>query len=603
MRRRPLVFDSTEQAKYRFVPGAHFPLGKSTELVYSLQHRTAAILSESEAALLKSCTDFASITDHTRRLCAELPALAAKATSLLEFFTAQGALLLHSDLYRCETQVDPMGQPRVSWMALPTSRRPIQLARALDSYRDNFSLYSRQIRFVIADDCGAAEQANGAEQLISSIRSRFPSSVDYLGPKEKRRLVSSLARKGALPLDVLEFGLLGSERHSPTTGANRNCILLHTAGDMLLCADDDTVCRPVKATRDITTSHIRFGSDGDPTELWFFPDRECADRQTVPIDMDVLSAHEELLGRKVRGLLLQQDPSSLSELDGACAHILQSIWSGRGEVLITLNGSAGDSGLHSSRGLPLITDIALRERLLKTPETYRMALSSREIIREVRAKTVCHSSPFMSMFMGMDNRSLLPPFFPVYRGQDSVFGCVLGRCYGDAYFGYLPWSLTHEPPSGRSYADIAGGRAVRVSELVSACIAGWAGPAHPAVPPAACVESLGRYLSEVGSLSLADFHEFIRIAIWRQTSEWIAQIELLLKRFGSNPSFWAEDLKSRGESLQSGVENYEFPLPTDLQRGFSKEEALQETRELIGQYGRLLEWWPAIVHDARKLRQ
>jgi hypothetical protein len=43
---------------------------------------------------------------------------------------------------------------------------------------------------------------------------------------------------------------------------------------------------------------------------------------------------------------------------------------------------------------------------------YEMGLQSREVLRQAKSATVCHSSPFMSMFVGFDNRNLLPPLFP-----------------------------------------------------------------------------------------------------------------------------------------------------------------------------------------------
>jgi hypothetical protein len=116
-----------------------------------------------------------------------------------------------------------------------------------------------------------------------------------------------------------------------------------------------------------------------------------------------------------------------------------------------------------------------RRRLLKSEEDYRLALRSREVLRQVRSAAVCHGSPFMSMFFGMDNRTLLPPYFPLGRNEDGTFGYLVGRCLEGSYSGYLPWSLVHDPPTWRSYFGNPA-ETVRISDLAIACISTWTWP-------------------------------------------------------------------------------------------------------------------------------
>ena len=51
----------------------------------------------------------------------------------------------------------------------------------------------------------------------------------------------------------------------------------------------------------------------------------------------------------------------------------------------------------------------------------------------------------MTTFFGFDNRLLLPPFFPVQRNADGIFGLVLQKCVDGSRVAFLPSVLLHAP--------------------------------------------------------------------------------------------------------------------------------------------------------------
>jgi hypothetical protein len=584
---------------FRCAPMIRLPLGVSAELVYFPLQKVAHVLTPSAAGLLGACSRFASLAGHSEQILSQLSAGSAGVSQILTAFAEEGMMISraelsdHLDALPCAD--DP---PQISCLAIPTSDRPQELLRALASYAAHFSRTGRSMRCLVADDAPSLQANRLLKEALKERLKAWDGEIVYAGVEEKRHLVDLLAEKGSLPRDVLEFGLLGPSDYTPTMGANRNTIFLQTAGEMVLSVDDDTLCRPCAAP-ECEAGTLRLGSESDPTEFWFFPDRKSSLKFVRPADVNIAAAHEDLLGRQVWTLV---EPSAINgqvDLSAACGHLLQNIWMGNGRVLITLNGSVGDSGMYSGRNLPIHKEPRTRGRLVRSEEDYRMALRSREVVRQVRSATVCHGSPIMTMFVGIDNRVLLPPFFPVCRNEDGTLGYMIERCLDGCYFGYLPWSLVHDPPQGRSYF---GGFAatVRVSDLVIACISTWV-CANRGADTAHRLRSLGRHLIEVASVAPEDFEEFVRMLLWRQAAQRISQKEALLRQYGEQPAFWAEDLRREIKTHQLAVVKPDYIVPIDLPQRLTGEKPVQEAQDLIRRYGELVYWWPAIVERATEL--
>jgi hypothetical protein len=62
------------------------------------------------------------------------------------------------------------------------------------------------------------------------------------------------------------------------------------------------------------------------------------------------------------------------------------------------------------------------------------------------------------------------------------------------------------------------------------------------------------------------------------------------------------DLREYGRSLTEAMQHREFVVPRELQTGRTTEEALGLMQRWMGQYGELLQAWPALVEAARRLR-
>jgi hypothetical protein len=296
------------------------------------------------------------------------------------------------------------------------------------------------------------------------------------------------------------------------------------------------------------------------------------------VGADLLAVHEGLLGTTVPG------PNG-------------------GPVLATAAGVAGDSGMGTAVYF-LLLDGASRDRLVRSPEVYRAALTGRRLLRAVSQATVCRPGYCMALNLGLDNRRLLPPFLPVMRNQDGVFAALLRACFPDSLFGFLLWTVVHEPPTPRpSLADgmresvtgLRTGQALQV--LIGALAPGLAGP-----DAGQRLRALGARLEDLGSAAPADFEAGMNALLRAQMSGLAARLEGLLGEYGGQPPFWAEDVGRLLAALREALPQPDWAAPTDLRAAFSAGRARELFRCLVRQFGELLRVWPDLVEAARDLR-
>ena len=461
----------------------------------------------------------------------------------------------------------------ITAVGIVTRGREASLGTCVDSYRQNCRRHDRTPRFVITDD-SRGDDAQARTRSTLRLQQRDDTPISYGGHHERLRFVEALAEDSGIPIDVIRFGVLGDERCSITTGANRNSLLLETLDTLVLSVDDDTRCR-VGAPPGAEASVVPF-TGYDPTEFWFFADHRAAIESLLFSDVDILGCHETMLGRR-------------RVQDGA-------------HVAITLQGLAGDSGMgtpHYYLGLAG----ASRARLVETLDGYRSAFRSREVVRVVRRPT-CAASPFcMTTCFGYDNRVPLPPFFPVQRNSDGIFGLMLQRCVGGTRTGFLPSVIVHQPEPPRScladdiWAETA---TVRTADLVIGCVLAH-NPGNALLDANARFVQLGRFLQELSALTLPAFEARVRGYQQFRVMAFVALLQSRLQMHDASPSYWAADVQRVIDLFSEAAGTDDYVIPRDLREGRGRDEARQFSQELIGRFGELVEAWPTIVAAARRL--
>lgn len=589
--------------RYRAASIRRFPAGGNSDLVYFTDEKSAHLLPSEVVNILDSCRSFRTLENHLKEICggegrgADQVAVIKK---LLSDLAAAGMLISDRDiLSRCTTAARAEAPPPISSIGFVTRERTDKLARAVVSYAENGKEFGRAMTLVVADDSGEAATRARHRRLLRAIKNRYGVEIYYAGAEEKLRYAETLAAQG-LPPDVINFALFDEEGCGYSPGANRNALLLHTVGDLFFSADDDTMCRVAAPPEG--GDNLSFLGESEPREFWFFPDRHELMRSANILHEDFLSAHEQLLGRGLGDVVRDFSQDREVEIEDLCPHLIQSMGAGRGEVRATFNGLFGDAGMPTPVGLLWNLDGNTHERLVRSEAGYRTACGSREMLSAVRNTTICHSPQCMSAFLGLDNRSLLPPFMPVQRNEDGVFGLVLYSCFADAYSAHIPRALLHAPESRAyppDYTSYLTGNHFDATMML--CVGGhrhqFGGQSDREN-----LQSLGRHLIELGSIHLHEFEEFVRLQLWRQFSHFVAYASEVLKTYDFSPRYWAEDLEKCVDARRKAILKKDHIVPRDLLGGRAPDEARALAQRLVLRFGQLLWWWPDIVEVATRLR-
>lgn len=580
--------------RFRIAPLHRFRLGELSDLVYFPSSRATKILPRSVVKALASCTQFLPLSTHADALSA----LIDRPFDLLEELRTSGCLISFESLVKSSIN-NPgkmIGYPRISCVAIPTGGRIREFERALRSYI--ISLSARNIPFLIADDSPTVSTQEITRSCAESLARSSGASISYAGRSQKEAYVKILAEGCAAPREIIDFALIPDPTCQVRTGANRNSVLVHTVGQLIMTVDDDTVCQIGTAASGRPNKSLTLGGELDLSELRFFSSRRKAMETVDRVSLDLLSEHEKLLGKPLNEIVGQDCFDSIKFRD-PCAHLLGSLTRNQGVIPITYSGVVGDSGMHSSENIGGHPGLLTRQSLTRSEEAYQEATSGREVVRQVLSTSICHSGAPMTSSVGMDNRGLLPPFFPRYRKQDGVFEATLKRCMKNAYFGHLPFVLTHDPLSVRSNISNPW-RTIRISDYLIQCIAAWPEPVAQDTLTER-LKSLGKYLIEISSQPLNDFNETIRVLLLQKSARTVERLESLLTRFNRTPEFWARDLTRQIEELNDAMLQPAFVTPVDLMQEFSPAEIQIAAQGLVAQFGLLLHWWPDIIKSANDL--
>jgi hypothetical protein len=287
----------------------------------------------------------------------------------------------------------------------------------------------------------------------------------------------------------------------------------------------------------------------------------------------------------------------VDDIDGA---FLRALESGRAHVSVTSTGMLGDAGSASPPAIRLL-DAESRQRLLGSETGYRTLARSRQLQRGVIRRTISSNPYLMMTGAAIDNRAILPPFFPVLRGEDTIFGFMLGACVDGASIGHLPLTLVHSPGELREVepdALAAFARHPSSFELVIACIQSFS--ALPGTSPAERLRALGRQLGAIASLAPADFEEFLRLWVWRMKALAMERLTHDLETSSGASSSWTQDVRRYLEGLRTSFAGDGYLVPSDLRTRFGA-DALPVMQRLIARFGDLLQSWPAMLDAARTL--
>ena len=585
------------------------PWGDESVLVHVPGSESAQALPKFVAELQRYCDTFKPLRDHAVAICERFKLSHHDVGAIEEHLASLAELGLLTSRTRvldgCRARASGVAEQRrtIASTVIPTCNRVEPALRCLQDFVLRGKQAGRTGDFVVLDDSPDPAVRRQYREALGAVAKREAVEVRYAGREEKQRFVDALVGEGgagSLPRHVVEFALFGAEGLTPLIGANRNASLLHTVGDAFLSTDDDT--RGRMALSPDAEEGLALTSTGDPTDFWFFPDRDEAFGAAQFSGEDPWAQHERLLGRDLVSCVAEHADGV--DLDGASGKLLATLVSGAGRVRVTASGVVGDCGMGAPTYYLMLRGNS-HERLVSSEAGYDVLRTARDVLRVVPRWTIADGSFFMATSVGLDNSALLPPFFPVQFNEDGIFGVTLRSCFEQGFIGYLPGAIQHDPPERRAHkaGDLYRRQSLLCTpDVVLHCLASSAqGPATR--EPAQRLGALGRHVKDCANLQPGDFEEFLRIQRWRQLSASVAHLEDSLALYPDAPAGWTDDVHRCVEEAHECLKRQDDVALADLVPERDAAESRALVQRLLVQFGDLLELWPDIYEAARALRQ
>ena len=600
------------------------PLGRGRVLARSEMTGAAHLLSAAQAEALLSCKAFAPLADHAARLARPAgsvprPSLLQRArhrlelagrgkasggedasvARLLDAFVRDGLLVseaaVRGELQRhCEAASPPPQEAGdLTTIGIPTRNRPECLARACAGYLENATRHGRPVRFVIVDD--AKEEAARAATCgaLRHFADDHNAGVAYMDRPMRAELAEKLADHADVPPEAVRFALLGDGASGPTYGAARNTLLLLTAGTRSVQVDDDTVCRLVRVP---TSEDGLVLSSELPQDFWYFERRADVQRYAQPIEADFLGLHERLLGTALPSRLAEAATEGKLGFHDLRYATFQRACTTEARIGVTSAGWYGDVASGSASYRLLHRGDAFR-RLIESEEAYRTGMTTREVLRIPSSLAVTGGGTLMTTNLGLDGRRMLPPFMPVMRGEDAVFGQLLKVCFRDVFRGYLPCAILHDPPEPRPVPEV-GFHPFTGSSLLANLIA-WSGRVPLGDAPQA-LRTIGHSLLSLSASTDGELLTHVRAVCHQELSFRIQQAERYLNEHPEAPSFWRDDVARYVGMLRRGAAEGRVVFSTSS--GESLDRAVGTFKRHLFRFGSLLIHWPEIYAAAKQLR-
>ena len=412
-----------------------------------------------------------------------------------------------------------------------------------------------------------------------------------------------MIEKNHVPPDLIKFALFDTSKSGiPSLGANRNATLLDTVGSLIVSVDDDI--RYLTATSAGFTEGVAIlPGHHPPEEIRVFKDREAALQSINVATRDFLGAQEKFLGKNLAEVLaLPQKNGSTHKPVQDDIQYTDSGMNGR-RVLVTTNGYVGDCGWGTPTRYFTLRGQSLKH-FTRSEAGYRIGCASREVVQYVDHLTITEKTErMMGGCYGLDNRMLNPPFIPIGRGEDHIFGRMVSQYFSDAHFAYLPQIVLHAPVDPRKFWN---GEITRSASGID--FPTFFGSLFDAIEQKKFGHNsqnnlilLGKRFEELGQMPELDFEAYVRQDVTRQAHSIISELESLVEDPHHFPKYWENDVRKFIEIKRGALTQSEFIIPLDLLYGHGYQDALRLIQQMVLKYGQLLQGWPELLDITKSL--
>ena len=570
---------------------------------------TPALVDQGLLDLAATCAGPDTLDGHAARMARDLGGAREAAPGGLARHLARladlGVLVGWRDLVGGSPPLEP--PRRLATLAVVTRDRPAGLARCLRSHLAHLAAFGRRIdRVLVMDGSRAPAAVEEARARAQALAREWGTPLVHLAAPERDALAGRLAAAAGVEPRLVRFAFGEVAGCSHDTGGNRNALLLATAGLPFLSSDDDVIGDPQRPLAGAAAGDDRLHlvSAGDPTTVTLFESAEAAAAAAARSPRCLFEAHEELLGRPLAALVAARGPAGV-RLDDADPATLVLLGGGRARVALTSSALLGDSGA-AFPSFYLWSPAIARQLAGADDARYARLIESRQILRAVPSVTVSDGTFVMATHLALANDLLLPPFLPVLRGQDLLFGRTLRLCAPGDLVAHLPAAVLHAPLEPRR-ATIdrlwpADATAVKTAAILDACLAVAGAGLASAAPGEARLRLLGRHLQEQGALAPDDLASLLRERLLADAAPRLAACSAMLADAAA-PGPWLRDLERYLHHQMEHLARAQVLVPVDLlPAAAGTDQAPARLQALLRDWGRLMESWPALYQAARAVR-
>ena len=583
-----------------------YPATGGNLLLHNTRNGKRAMVMPEVYATLLSCSQFQTLDHHIANIIERNPGMQGQQDNIhgvLKNMLDSGIMVSAkqiSDSLKGKSAVasDPVKDPVV---AIITWERPQALERLLASVVNNCDSKKVQCVYVI-DDSRDAENISQNQTLVEKYAAELDAPLHYFGQQEQQALLADLSVR--LPQHESAIRFLADQskwRNHWTSGLARNIALLLSCGQRLVMMDDDSVCdvyTPPRAKPDISFSD-------DPREATFFAEEADWAAWHQPLNPDPIDRHMQCLGlpfSQALNLLGEQHLKAAGFTNASA--LLTSELEPDSPVLMTECGSLGCPGTSNNTWLPDMAPGSL-ETMLASKHKTTNALNKRSVWSG-RNNPHFAPRPNMSQITGFDNRQMLPPYLPIERGEDRLFGNMLDFVFPSAVTLDYPWAIPHLPMPQRHWEeherDFTSGDSFpmffieQVIMQKSSCLLSQ---------PADRLKALADWLSNLAAASSESLSSMYRDSHLRTSSELSIHLSSLLAEADASPADWQDYLKNGIQALSVSMDKAsrpDFPIKGRPQ-GLETAELVTFWQDTWSGFASALNAWPEIRIAAAEILQ
>lgn len=484
----------------------------------------------------------------------------------------------------------------ISAVAIPTRNRAAALRRCLESLLDNLAQHNREPRIIVVDSstCQSAIDENSQSICdVMHLRHAKP-AILHVTPGDVEYLIQDISRRAGIDQSIVAFSLKGMPDVNACTGASRNVHLLHTQGKFTITIDDDIICRTFG---DPLPSPAKLIYGNTYARTSFYSDQASVEQALHSRDIDLLGAHEAVLGQSLDDCTNRVQAELQLATEGALLE-LRALDLGAARIRTTVMGVAGtittDSPIKS-----YFRALADGSCIPDNESHHKTLLTAGQTITRASAYLIGRRMLTSSYCLGLDNSVLLPPWLPVLRSQDLVFGALLNVSRMHDLACLLPWSVLHDRPEGRSFSREGARRRfgqVNGGELIHELIDSLGKQATPSENTS--LFDVGEYLMEFASGNPNSFRTKAKDLGLRVIHHRLQFLESVLFETASCASYIREDVGAAIQSIRRDMASHDYSATPDLQE--RRQDASMALQAIITQYGQLMKCWNDIAEAARE---